>query len=114
MDDLRHALRSLRREPGFAAVAVITLAFGIGVNVSLFGLLSAFFLRPLGVEDADRLVFVLQRSEAIAVPYGHSYPDYREYRARLHEHPHLLSRPLRRIKSQCTLFELQDSGSVQS
>jgi predicted permease len=81
VDDLRHALRALRREPGFAAVAILTLAFGIGVNVSLFGMLSAFFLRPLAVAESDRLVFVLQRSDIIAVPFGHSYPDYRDYRS---------------------------------
>lgn len=78
--DLRQALRSLRKQWGFAAVAVLTLAFGIGVNVSLFGLISAFFLQPLPVRAAHELVIVMQRGDAISIPYGHSYPDYRDYR----------------------------------
>lgn len=80
MNDLRLAFRALRKQPGFTAVAVLTLAFGIGVNVSLFGLISAFFLQPLPVKDSDRLVLVMQRSDVINLPYGHSYPDYLEYR----------------------------------
>ena len=80
MDDLRQALRSLRKQWGFAAIAILTLAFGIGVNVSLFGLVSAFFLQPLPVKDAHELVIVMQRGDALGIPYGHSYPDYRDYR----------------------------------
>ena len=80
-DDLRQAFRSLRKQPGFAAVAILTLAFGISVNVSLFGLISAFFLRPLAVRDPGRLVYLLQRGDLINMPYGHSYPDYLDYRA---------------------------------
>jgi predicted permease len=81
MDDLRHALRSLRKQPGFAVVAILTLAFGIGVNIALFGMMSAFFLRPLAVTDPDRLVMIMQRGDVVSVPYGHSYPDFLDYRA---------------------------------
>ena len=81
MSDLRHAFRSLRTHPGFTTVAVLTLALGIGVSISLFSIVSAFFLQPLPVAGADRLALVMQRSDAIDVPYGHSYPDYRDYRA---------------------------------
>jgi predicted permease len=80
MNELRLAFRTLRKQPGFTAVAVLTLAFGIGVNTSLFGLISAFFLQPLLVKDSDRLVFVMQRSDIINIPYGYSYPDYLDYR----------------------------------
>ena len=80
MGDLRLAFRSLRKQPGFTAVAVLTLAFGIGVNASLFSLVNAFFLQPLPVKDADRLVLVMQRSDVINLPYGQSYPDYLDYR----------------------------------
>ena len=80
MDDLRHAFRSLRQHRGFTAVAVLTLALGIGISVSLFSMVSAFFLQPLPVRDSDRLVIVMQRGGAIDVPYGHSYPDYLDYR----------------------------------
>jgi putative ABC transport system permease protein len=80
MDELRYALRGLVRQPGFASVAVLTLAFGIAVNTSLFSLVSAFFLQPLPVRDAGQLVLVMQRGDVINVPYGHSYPDYLDYR----------------------------------
>jgi predicted permease len=81
MDDLRQALRSLRKQPGFAVVATLTLAFGIAVNVSLFGMISAFFLRPLAVKDPGNLVLVLQLSDIISIPYGHSYPDFLDFRS---------------------------------
>ncbi|MPY91377.1 MAG: FtsX-like permease family protein [Luteitalea sp.] len=80
MDDLRQAFRSLRKQPGFAAVAILTLAFGIGVNASLFSLVSAFFLQPLAVKDPHQLVLLMQRGHAVSFPYGHSFPDYLDYR----------------------------------
>ncbi len=80
MDDLRHSLRGLRRQRGFTAVAILTLAFGIGVNVTLFGMISAFFFQPAPLDDPDALVLVMQRSDLVNIPYGHSYPDYRDYR----------------------------------
>ena len=81
MDELKQAVRSLLRQPGFTIVAILTLAFGIGVNVSLFSLVSAFFLQPLPVHEPERLVMVLQRGDLINMPYGLSYPDYLDYRA---------------------------------
>ncbi len=84
MDDFRHALRSLRKQPGFTAVAVLTLALGIGVSISLFSILSAFFLQPLPIKDSERLVLVMQHGDVINVPYGHSYPDYLDYRDATH------------------------------
>ncbi|MGE5833890.1 MAG: ABC transporter permease [Acidobacteriota bacterium] len=80
MSDLRQAFRNLRRQPGFAAVAVLTLAFGIGVNVSVFSIINAFFLQPLPVSEARQLVLIMQRSDVVNFPYGYSYPDYRNYR----------------------------------
>jgi predicted permease len=78
--DLRQSLRSIVKRPALSAVAVLTLAFGIGVNASLFSLVSALFLQPLGVHNPHELVMVMQRGEVINVPYGHSYPDYLDYR----------------------------------
>lgn len=56
--DLRYAIRRLRQAPGFAAVVVLTLALGIGVNSAVFSLLYAALLRPLPFPDANRLVWV--------------------------------------------------------
>jgi putative ABC transport system permease protein len=80
LHDLRQAFRSIRKRPGFAAVAVLTLAFGIGVNTSIFSLVSGLFLQPLPVQNPHELVMVMQRGEVINVPYGHSFPDYLDYR----------------------------------
>ena len=80
MGDLRVPFRALRKQPGFTTVAVLTLAFGIGVNTSLFAIINAYYLQPLPVAGADRLVLVMQRSDVINMPYGQSYPDYLDYR----------------------------------
>ena len=56
--DLAHAWRALRRHPGYAAVAVLSLALGIGANTAVFSLLDALVLRPLPYPEADRLVHV--------------------------------------------------------
>jgi len=80
MSDLHHALRSLRRAPGFAAVTVLTLALGIGVNTRLFTLVDALFLQPLPVASPRELVMVMQRGDLLNVPYGHSYSDYVDFR----------------------------------
>jgi putative ABC transport system permease protein len=62
--DLRYAGRVLRRQPGFAAVAVLTLALGIGANSAMFALVDATLLRPLPLHEPGRLVMVWERTQA--------------------------------------------------
>ena len=89
--DLRYALRQLRKSPGFTAVAVITLALGIGANTAVFSVIDAVMLRPLPYYQPERLV----SSESVnsrAPGFGAlSYPDFFDWRSRNHTLSHLVS-----------------------
>jgi putative ABC transport system permease protein len=81
--DFRYAVRQLVRKPGFAAVAVLTLALGIGANVAIFSLVDEVWLRPMPVPDSDRLmrIFTSNPSSEGVVARGYSsYPDFLDVR----------------------------------
>ena len=77
MQDIRYALRTLRKQPIFAAVAVLTLTLGIGANTAIFSLLYQILLRPLPYPEAERLVFVWNTYPLMGLPQASvSIPDY--------------------------------------
>jgi len=78
--DARYGLRSLRKNPGFAATAVVTLALGIGANTAMFSLVNAVLLRPLAFPEPHRLVVGFGRTAQVDyLPI--SYPDFEDWRA---------------------------------
>jgi predicted permease len=77
MQDVRYALRQLRRSPGFAMTAMAILALGVGSNVVVFSVMNALILRPLNVPQSQSLYLVEHREHGA---YMQSYPDYLDYR----------------------------------
>ncbi len=80
LQDLKHSLRALRRNPGFATAAILTLALGLGANTAIFSVVNALLLRPLPFHEPDRLVSVWGRHPSIGREAA-SIPDFTDWRA---------------------------------
>jgi predicted permease len=80
MADVRYAVRQLRKNPGFAAVAIVTLALGIGANTAVFSVLHRVILTPLGFDEPERLVRVYQTHESYGGGIWVSGPAFLDYR----------------------------------
>src|SRR5262245_24610968 len=83
LQDVRYAWRLLRANPGFASVAIITLALGIGSTSTIFSITHTLLIKPLPYRDANRLMLIWEfdRQRGTA-PEGLSVPDYLDLRAR--------------------------------
>jgi putative ABC transport system permease protein len=77
--DIRYALRVLAARPGFSAVAILTLALGIGANTAIFTVVNAVLLRPLPFRDAGRLVVLLERTSSFPT-LTTSWQNYQDWR----------------------------------
>jgi len=80
--DVRYGLRQVRRNPAFSAIAIATLALGIGVSTAMFSAVDAILIRPLPYADAGRLVMIWDEMSQIGFPKHHSTPaEWQEWRS---------------------------------
>jgi macrolide transport system ATP-binding/permease protein len=77
VSDVRYAFRQIRKSPGFAFTAIVTLALGIGANTAIFSFVDALFLRPLPVPNPEQLLRIYAKGPSGYYGAGFSYPEFK-------------------------------------
>jgi hypothetical protein len=81
VSDVRHSVRALRRSPGFTAVALMTLALGVGANTAIFSIVNAVMLRSLGYPQPERLMYLSTQIPSLGLTsFQLSAPEYIQFR----------------------------------
>src|SRR5215475_12719823 len=89
-NDFRYAIRSLLKRPAFTAIAVVTLALGIGVNSAIFSTVYSLLINPLPFPHQDRVVAIWDTNPSRGVTHNEvSMADYLDWRAQSHSFEHL-------------------------
>jgi len=102
--DMRYSLRTLRKQPGFAIIAILTLALGIGANSAIFSVVNAVLLRPLPLKDSDRMVNIWETFKSPSVEGivqgTASAPNLRDWSDQNTVLPHIAAYPPTSYNSQ--------------
>src|SRR5215831_1831667 len=80
VQDVRFALRTLAKNPAFAAIGIVTLSLGMAVNTTVFSVVSGFLLRPLPVSHPERITVLALKQASVPGSYRFSYPAYTDLR----------------------------------